>query len=266
MTRQNALDGIFREIASKAKPSHVGVEIQRMRQIDKNHFVVAAKLDRDASEAEIASVFAERMEGGARLVAGSLMPLAKNPQPVVRFVAARNVVSRPFEADKYRIITAGVAADANDNIWRIDGEGDDRRVVQESADDLEALLNARRTRGAMATASMNLDVVPVTQGEYAAYLDTASGEVKHGFVFNRQDGKQIMIERASLEVIELAREAVLEAVRPVDLRASGLEPYETNANLGDERISKLIGYLRKAYPDNGTFLDHYESLMRQYTA
>jgi hypothetical protein len=110
-------------------PKTLGVDIQKLKRIGKNSFQVSASVPRLTAETEVAASIANMFDGKVRVVPESMMVLEqhKSPTPVIRFVVAANRVSKPFNKADHRVVTAGVAVDNNDQIWRIEGEGENRK-------------------------------------------------------------------------------------------------------------------------------------------
>jgi hypothetical protein len=243
--------------------STLSVEIQKVIPIANGYAQVAAVVSRSASNQEIASAFATATGGLARIVDNSLFVLANNSAPVVRFVASKNIISKPFNPEEHKVVTAGVAIDTAEQIWRVEGEGDNRRVLQESADDLEELLAARRSRGSIATASTQIPSISLKSGDYACFLDTASGKVGYGFAYQTQHGT-LVVDRQTLKAVPVETANVLEGRSFADISVAGLKPYEAAAQLGEERVSEIVGYLRKAYPKDDKMFSQLESLIHQH--
>jgi len=262
MSHQKYLDKIMAGVAKLDPNRPVGIEIQRYRALDAKYAQVAVALSRNATIEEVAIAFADEVKGEARLVPGSIQLLANTQRPIVSFVVAKNVQSRPFDAKEFSEVARGVAIDSDSNPWLIEGEGDNRRVVRESADDIDAILEARKTRGAINTASTNLRAVPAEHGDFAKYIDLRTGQVKYGFVYQTTAGR-VIGNPATGTLESFSNDAVLEAA-PVTIRENGLRPFETRAALSGDRANEVLEYLKKAWHDNPDMLEKLKSMINTY--
>lgn len=181
-----------------------------------------------------------------------------------------NTKTRPYTDNHLKgmkLISANVFAEDDDKIWEVRGEGDDRVLVQLSNDNLEDILNTRRERTRMATASLHvLDEFDFNNGDYIMYLSKSENirggygihiaGIPDSYVFDRKDQNLVRIVPA--QIIDVA---------------SGLEddycvrfdfPHRAKANLTRDELNIYLDYMRRLFKGTAYFAK-LEQLIRQKT-
>lgn len=159
--------------------------------LDKNTFRVNASYAKHVNPSlrDLGMMFGKAVDNKLSVIAGSVDNVGQTQgSKVVSFLAKGNTISRSLESveDKMTLIEANVFLDNEDQtLWKLEGSGKHRRLVQSSEENLDDLLQSRLTRraGAMITAS----TVPFNHGirpdvfDFVMYYDVTAGDFDYGF-------------------------------------------------------------------------------------
>lgn len=248
---ERTYSGMYSRLAQANAGSPVSVDIQAIYPMGSQYSRVSATINKPCTVEEIATSISTMLERKVRLVPGSVKVVDERSLPaIVSFVVAKNKVSQPFTNDGFREVSSTVAIDTQDRIWRIEGEGENRRLIQETQDDLDQLLQARRNRQMVHTAAANLNAIDAQSGDFVCYLDTAAGQVSYGALYNTQSGLQV-VDIDTLRPQPVQKGQILEAAReegPRHLEFVGLEPCQVLAKLAQTDVDKILTYLAKIWP------------------
>ena len=102
-------------------------------------------------------------------------------------IIVANIQSKPCTNDTLKKegfihVAANVFSDPEDNMWSVVGEGANKRLVQESMEDYEAILSSRLSRRRVHAAVEN-ETPTFSNGDYVFYYSPTSSEVRAGFGF-----------------------------------------------------------------------------------
>lgn len=174
------------EAASMTKGSPgLPVTIQKTTLLGKQYSSVlfTVGVNQKPEEASVDAAITKLYGGRIRLVANTVSRVLDGPRDVYRAILALNAQTTPYETasgEGWTNVNANMFADPDDNIWEVSGSDDNRVLRRIGNDDLNAVLQERRSRH-MATAVSAVDVAP-SYGRHAAVLffDTASEEMLFG--------------------------------------------------------------------------------------
>lgn len=212
-------------------------------------------------EAKVADAITRLYSGRVRTIPGSVKRVADGPRDVFRAVVGLNRPSVPYEtasSDGWTSVASNLFSDADDALWEVSGENDSRVLRRIGSDDLQAVLDERRSRS-MATAVAAVSLPSVNKHDAVLFFDTASEESRFGIAVSptevfvqSDDGKT-----SQLKKIEAA--AVL-AVVPHDLDAPQFR------NPPEEAASKsfILEYYRKLYGQNSEFYAKLKKLIEEF--
>lgn len=167
--------------------------------------------------------------------------------------------SLPFNKDSIggkRIVQANVFHDPQDSsIWNVIGEGENARLVKSTDEDQSEILKSAfysmRASRQMATAA--LDSAPAI-GDFAAYFDPTSLEVKTGFVAASNNDTTKVVDSKTRRVVEMETASVLLSVESPRTTAK----YREIASL-EKSMELYIEFLRSVY-ENGEADEYIKAL------
>lgn len=206
---------------------------------------------------EVNAAFERVVNNGLSLVPGTLY---KRPDSHLTAIAAVNVESRPYTAESVKdmkLITANVFADKDDFMWTVVGEGENKRLVQTSEQDFEALLTAAKSRrhsSVVAFVETELDVRP---SDFTMFFNPASGEVDSGFAVTLEDGTFAVLSFTSGIAVPVNKQCILIAAQderfakqPVTAMSDGAQAY--------------IDYLRSLYGEDNDYIRAFVDALKKH--
>lgn len=189
---------------------------------EKNAFRINATFAAHAepTNKDIAEMFGRQVDYNLSVVAGSIDRIGENQShKIVSFLAQGNVVNRSLNEAEGRMtcVSANVFVDNEDNtLWRAEGEGEHRRLVQATQEDWGALLNSRLARrsGTMVTASA---YTPFHHGirpsvtDFTMFYNTERKSVDYGFALPVQGGDVVVASMKGGNLVTVKPLAIIEA-------------------------------------------------------
>lgn len=263
--RHNQLEAASFTSGSKVLP----VVIQKITAVGKEHasllFTVPAGVSTRKGEltaARVAEAITKLYDGRVRVCeSAALSHIVDGPRDIYRCMVAVNRPTVPYETastDGFVNVAANMFADSDDNIWEVSGEADNRVLRRIGSDDLNAVLQERRSRS-IATAVSAIDTVPeIHRHDAIMFFDTASEDVKFGIVVGKN--KAYVQEERNGRVLPFQAEAVL-ANAPHDLDA----PRFSNAPATETAsASVVLEYYKRLYGQNPDFYARLKQVIEEY--
>lgn len=218
---------------------------------------------REYSEEEIASEFTNRMDGKARLILGTVTQLeADRGRNFYTALATVNRETLNYEANKDKltvIASSTFLLEGSEKIWNVEGEGDERRLVLSSTDDLSQILAARRQFVSMREMA---SAVNVRNDQYVMFYEPASGRMEFGIPVVTARGVLIS-SRTREEATPIDPNLiVLSHPLPAEVSVAFENPY---AEIAASSVQELLKYYRKLYGKT-TMWVQLEQAIRQSAA
>ena len=254
------LTSVYASLASRAITPQV--QIQSVLPLGKNSFKVVASVHAVDGEDSFALAIASLTDGKGRVIPDSYKARGKLAVAVV----VANAQSKPMDAS-FSMVTASTAVDPSGNIWRVEADGAGKRVVLESSDDLAGIFSdrmARRTMHLNPAEGRGLATASVANGDLVRYVDVDTASTSWGIALRGETGLKVFgPEKAARTVNPSAVIAsVPRAHLPKEL-ASAVQPYEANAALSADKMSKIMEFLKKAYgPASSEMMTQYRKLAK----
>lgn len=194
-------------------------------------------------------------DGKFEMVASTLRTVLDGHQPVVAFVIQPQLESKEYTDESVKgmhVVRANVFTDESDNMWKVTGEGANRRLVQMSDDNLDEILASRAARSQAVHASYVPDV-SFGNGDYVFYFDPKVNEVVAGFGLHTDKGS-VVIERESCEMRPVTPQQVVEAFVGAALKSDTNEDvslkvpaHKVTATFDGGMAKEYLDYARKLY-------------------
>lgn len=276
MRNYQSLASFTQNLASKSNTLSVPqLRVQRAVRIggpkSDTYRVLMSHQPGDFSEVAYANGVQKTFDGRLSMVEGSLDIVDTTGNlPLASMIVVANVQSKPYDqksVEGMKVITANVLEDADSGIWKVVGEGEDRRLVQASNDDLEGLLQARQARNVV-TASVN-DEIPFDNGDYLFYYDINQHEIRAGYGYHSDNGIAVFDRKSMKVVAGVVPEQLITVVEASCIDADKQVKFERNhraqAKLTSGMAEAYLNYMRQLY--SGTvFFDKMEKLVAQRRA
>jgi len=192
-------------------------------------------------------------------VAGSLFPIDETGFRF-RVAVKRNTVSLAYNDENLKdkhVISANVFKDASDDLWRLVGEGDNRRLVQISEEDqTEILKRAYNPNLKRALASVYKEL-PCEAGDFVAYYNEDTASVEFGLAASYNDKNKTIgvVSKDKKELVTAPSVAILASTNAVDFRTTSLEATASDA------LQQYINYLRSYYGENNALIEGFQSFL-----
>lgn len=246
------------------------VAVQKSTKVDDRVQAVLLQVGGPVTAANLAEAVSYVFDDKVRLLENSAYyPTEDHDNLVVAFVS-KNDPSKPYETaslDGMRVIVANVFADENDMIWRKVGEGDAAMLVQESQDDLDAIL-AQRHSYSVATATVCIPFgESYSAGDALVWYDHAREKVRYGlavsrdrvFAFDDQTFAQPKPEQVIIAQDEGTSSEV--AFEPDTVRAANADREPLSM---DNMVQRHLSYMATLYSTRGEYFQRLQSLLKRH--
>lgn len=210
----------------------------------------------DYTAEEIAAAFSKRMDRKARVVDGSMMQLASvRGRNFYTALVVKNTESLPYADNhkKFKLVASSTFLDDNEQIWTVVGDGDTKRLVLNTQEDLSKVLASRKRH----TNTPEHASVGAINGHYAMYYSPVSGKMEFGFPVVTKKGVVVASRDADADI----------AIDPLLIVAS--EPLKDHkifenphVELSATGATKVLEYFRKLFKDT-TFFVNWEAAIRR---
>ncbi len=244
--------------------------VQSVEKISSADHSIIAELNQDKLSIEkIAEQWAKLTNYKTRLVKETWKKIPYHDYHLARFISTATVSSKPYTSEYTQgmtVVTANTLCDNENSIWKVVGEGENKRLVLVSEEDFDDLYNQHRAR--MISANWEHQV-PYQTGDYLAWYNPSTQNVGYGFGI-RETGKYRVFDRQILATIEITPVQVLEAVTGCATELKDDMPTEikqisfaVQANMTQSVADKLIEYYRKIYSSKPELMAKWEMLIKQ---
>jgi len=253
----------FLEVVADAADLPV-LNIERNVRIAPGYYsVVLSSVDvgRDYRFSDYNASIARMLDEKFGVVANSLFSISTSHVPMYRAIIAANAESKPYSEEAVKGMTAvqaNVFQDSDDNLWKLVGTGNDRRIVQVGNEDFDALLAAKQSRQAI-TASYSAHV-EYDDGDYVAFFNPITASIDYGFLTVRANGQHYVLPRASSQETKIIPDQVVEAaaVHSVEIEKGkvmqGPAQWRQNAiEAGNYGAKAYLDYTRTLYGGTAFF-------------
>jgi hypothetical protein len=203
------------------------------------------------------------------IVEGSLYNVESNAsQPLFRAILIANTNNIPYtETDiaehGLTLVRANVFQDGNENMWRGVGEGKNKRLVQVSSEDFEAILNARKQRNPITAAYSPLHC---EDGDYVQYFNPTTAALDFGFLVHNSDGDYVFSRSNADKLCPIEIDQIVEAAMLKNVGDNETLPPHEWANIQKVQSSfskaALLDYMRGLFA-NTAFFTALEKAIRQ---
>jgi hypothetical protein len=158
-------------------------------------------------------------------------------------IVTANRINKPFrETSAMTKLSSAKFIDTASNVWNVIGEGNDRRIVIEQNEDMEAILSTLTARKAGSKFLQST----VKTGDFASLVK--DGQIRSGFVYiDGNTATLIQPQFGSRETVSVDKSAIYEVCNPSKVFDNFPTDYASKQDLMD--------YLSKVYSYNPKFLD-----------
>ncbi len=186
-----------------------------------------------------------------------------------------NTISKPAsrqDLKSLKVLSSNVFMDDDSAIWKLVGDGENRRLVQAINEDLSQILASRVAKSSnVVLANVNYTGIVPERGDYAIYFSLASMDYEYGYAVPIENGIMVAprsstgeevisssqvidcVDRLSLD-IEKQDKQVLSAMM------GGHTNKITTQNLSGDMAKVYLDYMRNLYADTPYF-DSLEKLI-----
>lgn len=180
--------------------------------------------------------------------------------PVVSMIVRANVDSLPFNEENVqnmKSVRANIFMDSDDNIWSVEGEGENRRLVQNAKEDLDEILSARLGRFSVQAAE-HKEPETFYNGDFISYYNTKFNKVRAGIGFHTKDG-DIVLDVKNKTRYNLEHAAVIAAgTIPDEDKRIEIDASLLQTSLPSSAANAHLDYMRKLF---GNHPEYYNKLV-----
>lgn len=213
--------------------------------------IVASHNPGEFTEADFADSVRRTFEGKLSLVECSVNRVLDGNQPVTTLLVVANAESKDYTPETTKgmqVVTANMFMDESDNMWKVVGDEQNRRLVQMSNDNLDEILASRMARKVV-HASYTPDV-KVGNGDYIHYYEPKLGRVTAGFTMNVAEVGQVVVERSTGAPYKVEAAQIVDTIPSKFLSEEfrvDIPRHLTLAELTGTMASAHMDYMRKLY-------------------
>lgn len=209
------------------------------------------------------------------LIPGSLeLVNASDRMCVVSALMVSNTVSKPYDpSQKLSVLASNVFIDDDSGIWKLVGEGDNRRLVQAISEDLSKILAARLSNSPnVVLANANYTGIVPERGDYAIYYSLATMDYRYGYAVPIENNQIMIAPRdghteeviSSLSMIDCVDRSSLnedkQDKKVIAAMMGGNVNRITTNNMTPDLARVYLDYMRNLYADTPYF-DTLEKLI-----
>jgi hypothetical protein len=186
---------------------------------------------------------------------------------VYRCVLSATAESRPYSEEnvkelKLHPVRANIFMDEdNEVVWKLEGEGDTKRLVQDSKQDYGALLEAKRSRTPIIASDDIL--TPYAEHDYAFFFNQELLAMDFGYVVNRNNNDYIFSRTSNKLVPIVASTQVVIANQPEKIKSPEAKKHEMVISRNFS-IDSYLGYLREMYGSDNPYYKAMEAAIREH--
>lgn len=167
--------------------------------------------------------------------------------------ATANTPSRPYaEAANLKLLASNMFVDDEKNLWKVVGEGEDKRLVQMSNDNLDDVL-ASRLSHKIVTASYDLGSAKT--GDYTVFFNSRTSKVEAGFAIETKEDGLCVFSRDTEVLEKIDVHAVISSVMGSDIKDQPFERKEMETAVTKEGLDKILSYMKRLYGGTDYFVE-----------
>ena len=225
------------------------------------------------SPEEVQATYASLSADRAMVVASSIK-VFEEKDPKVRYVISFLTIptrqSKPYNEEAVASMTlasANVYIDAGKTIWSVVGDGDTKRLVQSSEDDLEEILSARKRYLNIASSYLSTEI---ETGDFVSFASAIDGYPMYGSAIQFDKDGKLEVAVAGTTVTKIDPMQIITAVPFAEQIKQYNEmpdtfkqgPFDTLANTTTQDADKLLSFFKKLWGDKPTFFDKLSEMVR----
>lgn len=200
------------------------------------------------------------------VISESLTPLSVG-KGFFSVIAKNAVASLDYSDDSLKdkhVISANVFKDDSDNVWKLIGEGENRRLVQVSDEDqTEILKNAYNLNTRAQMASVIAQQSAINAGNFVSFYDTEKSVMASGFVSHYDyDLNKVVIVSEDLNAVGVEEDAILAAV-PCPVAEKESVATAAVSDTAIEHAQSYINYLRTLYGADNSLIQGLKDLLKK---
>lgn len=239
------------------------------RITDQNYALVfSSTFKRDYSFNDYNAAINKLTDQAFSIIASTMLTVKTEPKNVFRCIACANTESLPYNkesmGDRFKAvgnkIEANVFMDESDKIWRLEGTGENRRLVRVSPEDLDSILESKRSR--QPVVSSYDDTINYNIGDYVYFFNHETAAMDYGYAVE-SNHKQYVFTRSSEKLVEL-RSPLQVIVANEDKKRNPLNHKRTMVAAGDYSINGYLDYVKKLYGSDNPYYKALEAAIRTY--
>lgn len=251
---------------------NVPMDIQAIDMLDQNYArlgVGTAASAMQRPEKDFAETLTKVYDSQVRVVAGTLMDMSSRNGSAFSVVVAKNSNMVPYEEEAvkgWKVLSSGnMFLDDENSIWSVRGTAGSKFLVQDTADDLEDILQQRRSRRLTASI-MDLTHIACNNGDYVMYFDTATESIRGGFGYNIE-GASYVLDRKSNCPTPLVPGQMLGAWQDFDCinpeKHCPVAAYPESAAFGASEARAYLSYWAKMLSSDSPYYIALEKILKQ---
>ena len=245
---------------NKVTASAPSADIQSVKQLSDNLFSMVSSLSvSEPSFEELAMAVSSATDHKVRVVEGSAKKVSEIGN-LFHYLAVANTNTAPYsEASSMKVLAANIFEDSNSNIWRVVGEGDDRRIVMTSSDNLHEILSSKLSRKIVTTRTKLPTSVAAKTGDFCKFFNATAGAMDFGFAVEHEDGKfSVVTEKGE---VEATRDSVVASI--IGDTIEGMDDSYVEVAATQDGLKKIVEYLGSLFKGTQFYKDYIVLINKQ---
>lgn len=265
MSNSNTKQKMFK-VLSSAFIDNPQIHLQQSDRICAGFYATtfSIPLKREFSFAQFNDAISTLTENKFSIEADSLFQIEDN---VYRCVLSATAESRPYTEEnvkelKLHPVRANIFMDEdNEVVWKLEGEGETKRLVQDSKQDYGALLEAKRSRTPIVASDDIL--MPYQEHDYAFFFNQELLAMDFGYVVNRGNQDYVFSRSSNKLVPVVAATQVVIANQPEAIKSPEAKKHEMVVS-NAFNIEGYLAYLRQMYGSDNPYYKAMEQAIREH--
>lgn len=258
-------NAIFASILSDQKAS---ISLQHFDKIEAGVYSASFTADREGySPAELRTAFSRLTAGAFDIADETLYRVPNKHYHIYRGVAVANTKSIEYNDDNIKnnglkLQTANVFIDGDEQIWKLVGDGDGKRLVLTSTDNYDELLAAKKSRQ-LITASFEDHAFRF--GDFVAFYNAKVGRVDSGYALNNH----AVLSMATGDLLEVNAASVTDVADgqalnndTQHLRITGNQHIQVAMDADGKRA--YLSFWRELYGEKSDYYKKLEKLVKHH--
>lgn len=198
-----------------------------------------------------------------RVIPGTIRPITDvSNTSMLSMIAVANTKTQDYTEETtkgFKLITANVFQDDNDNIWELITSGSGgKTLVQKSADNLDEILKSRLTKAVTAHTN-RINKINYKDLDYVAFYSNDNRKVMCGFIFE-MNGEPTVFERTTQTLARINEDVIMEVADGNSILTEMGEKIEETAGITSSNVNTYVDYMRKLYGGTAYF-DKFQDLI-----